>query len=241
LKQIRAIHQDSRRTYGSPRITHELREKGYRCSRPRVARLMRRHGIYAKTRRKFKLTTQSSHRYPVSPNLLDQDFTAGACNEKWVSDITYIRTKQGWLYLTIILDLCNREIVGWSMSKGLSALETVVPAFKQAFKRKHPGPGLIFHSDQGVQYACEDFRKYLRKYDVIQSMSSKGNCYDNAVAESFFHTLKTEHVYFHAYQTREQARESIFEYIEIFYNRRRKHSALGYKTPIEFINLKRVA
>ena len=240
LKEIQSIHKKSMKTYGSPRITDELREKGYVCSRPRVARIMQRHGIYAKTKKIFKVTTQSKHNYPISPNLLVRNFKADRPNTKWVSDITYIRTKQGWLYLTIILDLFNREIVGWSMSNRLTASTTTIPALTHACKRRISDPGLIFHSDQGIQYASEEFRKYLRKYEMFQSMSKKGNCYDNAVAESFFHTLKTEHVYFERYQIRQEAKQSIFEYIEIFYNRKRKHSALGYKTPVEFLELKKI-
>ncbi len=241
LKEIRLIHKESMSTYGSPRITAALREKGYVCSRPRIARIMQRHGISAKTKRKFKITTQSKHNYPVSPNIVNQNFTVEYPNIIWVSDITYIRTKQGWLYLTIIMDLFNREIVGWSMGNRLTTVSTTIPALKQAYRRKSPNPGLIFHSDQGIQYASEEFRKYLRTYKMVQSMSKKGNCYDNAVAESFFHTLKTEHVYFERYQFRQEAKQSIFEYIEIFYNRKRKHSALGYKTPVDFLGLKKVA
>ena len=238
LKEIRKIYKRKRRTYGSPRITDELRDKGYACSRPRVARIMRRAGIYAKIKKKFKVTTQSKHNYPVSPNLLKQYFKAYFPDTVWTSDITYIWTRQGWLYLTIIMDLFNREIVGWSMSNRLSASTTTVPALIHAYNRRKPGSGLVFHSDQGIQYACDNFRNYLKAYKMVQSMSRKGNCYDNAVTESFFHTLKTEHVYFEKYETRDEAKNSIFEYIEIFYNRERKHSALGYKTPVEFRKLK---
>lgn len=235
LKAIQVIHTQSKKRYGSPRITVELRQQGYECSRPRVARIMNAHAIFSKTKKKFKVTTESKHQYPISPNLLKQDFTAMNPNEKWVSDITYIWTKEGWLYLTIILDLFNREIVGWSMSHRLTTGSTTIPALRMAHARKHPGPGLIFHSDQGVQYACPEFWKVLEKYGMIQSMSRKGNCYDNAVAESFFHTLKTELIYFEQYETRDDARKNVFKYIEIFYNRQRKHSALGYKTPMEML------
>lgn len=241
LEEIKRVHKESRKTYGSPRITDELKDKGYTCSRPRVARLMRKHNIRAKTKRKFKITTNSKHKYPLSPNLVNQDFSAQASNQLWTSDITYIRTRQGWLYLTVILDVFNRQIVGWSMSDSLKTTQTSIPALIQAYKRTKPAPGLVFHSDRGVQYACHEFRYYLKKYKMIQSMSGKGNCYDNAITESFFHTLKTELIYFEQYQTRRQAQISIFEYIEVFYNRQRKHSSLGNKTPYEYLKLKRAA
>ncbi len=234
LTQIILIHEQSRYTYGSPRITIELHKRGYRCSRARVARLMSKNGIHAKTKRKFKVTTHSNHKYPASANLLNQNFHCDQPNKIWVSDITYIWTMAGWLYLTVILDLFNRQVVGWSLSHRLTASTTTVAALDNAVKRHRPPAGLIFHSDQGVQYACEVFRDKLSEYKMIQNMSGKGNCYDNAVVESFFHTLKTELVYFEKYITREQARLSIFEYIEVFYNRQRLHSVLGYQTPAGF-------
>jgi len=234
LKEIRDIHKNSRKTYGSPRVTAELNDRGFVCSRPRTARLMSMNGIKAKTNKKYKVTTNSNHSFPVAPNLLKQDFWTDATNRIWMSDITYIRTWQGWLYLTVIMDLYNRKVVGWSMSNRLTANTTTIPAFIQAVKQYQPPPGLIFHSDRGVQYACDGFRGLLRTLKVIQSMSGKGNCYDNAVAESFFHTLKTELVYHETYRTRSEAKTSLFEYIEVFYNRVRKHSALGYKSPEQY-------
>jgi len=234
LKKIKEIHKDNYKTYGSPRITEELNENGFTCSRPKVARLMRKNDIWAKTKKKFKVTTNSDHSYPIAPNLLKQDFWTASANRIWVGDITYIRTWQGWLYLTVILDLFNRKVVGWSMSDRLTANTTTIPAFIQAIKHHQPLPGLIFHSDRGVQYACDKFRGLLKTFKVIQSMSGKGNCYDNAVAESFFHTLKTELVYHETYRTRAEAKTSLFHYIEIFYNRIRKHSTLGYKSPNEY-------
>jgi len=222
-------------------MTKQLHKLGYTCSRSRVARLMAKNRIYAKTKRKFKVTTDSNHNYPVSSDLLEQHFTVDAPNKIWVSDITYIRTMAGWLYLTIVLDLFNRQIVGWSISHRLTAITTTIPAIVDAFHRQHPTADLIFHSDRGVQYACHDFRTKLAEYHMIQSMSGKGNCYANAVAESFFHTLKTELVYFETYYTREQAKLSIFEYIEVFYNRERLHSTLGDKTPVKFANLNNAA
>jgi len=241
LKEIKTIHEQSRRTYGSPRITKELQNRGYSCSRPRVARLMAKNGIYAKTKRKFKVTTNSKHHYLVSPDLLKQNFSANAPNKVWVSDITYIRTRAGWLYLTIIIDLFNRKVVGWSISNRLTAITTTIPALIDAFRRQRPKGRLIFHSDRGVQYACHKFRNKLAEYKMIQSMSGKGNCYDNAVAESFFHTLKTELIYCEKYETKEQAKQSIFEYIEVFYNRQRLHSALGYYTPDEYAKIIKAA
>jgi len=234
LKVIRKIFTKSRKTYGSPRITDALHDKGITVSRNRVARLMRENGIRAKIKRRFKITTQSNHKLPISPNLLKGEFFAAAANLVWLSDITYIRTLEGWLYLTIIMDLYSRKIIGWSMSDRLTARKTTIPALIHAYRNCQPLPGTIFHSDKGVQYACADFRDLLGSFKMVQSMSGTGNCYDNAVAESFFHTLKTELVYHERYHTRMEAKRSIFEYIEVFYNRIRKHSALGYKSPEEF-------
>jgi transposase InsO family protein len=241
LERIKQIHIDSDQTYGSPRITATLRDEGFTVSRPRVARLMRRHGIHAKTKRKFKVTTDSDHNHPISPNLLNQDFTSHAFGTVWSSDITYISTREGWLYLTVVMDLFNREIVGWSMSSSLRASETTIPALSQALFRFQPQPNLIFHSDRGVQYACHDFRERLANYQIIQSMSGKGNCYDNAVVESFFSTLKKDLVYHRNFKTRREARQSIFRYIEIFYNRYRKHSTLGNVSPEQFRKIRKVA
>jgi transposase InsO family protein len=233
LMAIKESHKNSRRAYGSPRITDELQSKGIKCSKNRVARIMKVHGIVAKAAKKFKATTNSSHNLPVAENLLNQNFTAEKPNTVWLSDITYIPTLEGWLYLVVILDLFSRQVVGWAMSDRLTS-GFVVKALHQAIGRRHPGSGCIFHSDRGIQYASTDCRDVLMAYGFIQSMSRKGNCYDNAVAESFFHTLKTEHVYDYRYETRAEARQSIFEYIEMFYNRKRRHSALGYRSPISF-------
>ena len=232
-KEIRAAHKKSRARYGSPRITEELNAQGIPCSKNRVARRMRKNGIVAKTKRRFKVTTKSKHTHPIAENKLNQNFSAKGQNQVWVSDITYLWTREGWLYLAVVLDLFSRKIVGWSMSQSLGQ-EIVLQALSHALQRRHPAPGLIFHSDQGVQYACRAMRRLLAKHGITQSMSGKGNCYDNAVAESFFHTLKTELVYFEDYQTRAEARGSIFEYIEVFYNRERRHSALSYLSPMHF-------
>ena len=241
LKRIKQIHAATRGRYGSPRITDTLHDEGYTASRPRIARIMSSNDISATSKKKFKVTTNSSHNYPVSPNLLKQDFSPDQPEKVWVSDITYIDTGEGWLYLTVIIDLYNRMIIGWAMSKSMRASETTIPALKQACSCFHPAPGLIFHSDRGIQYACNDFREQLFTFNMIQSMSAKGNCWDNAVAESFFSTLKKELVYRHSYNTRWEARQSIFEYIETFYNRTRKHSYLGNKSPIQFMEMKNAA
>jgi transposase InsO family protein len=233
LVYIKESHKQSMETYGSPRITEDLWARGVVCGENRIARIMRENGIVAKTKKKFKATTNSRHRLPVAENVVDQNFAADGPNKLWVSDITYISTMEGWLYLAVILDVFSRQVVGWSMSKRLTA-DFVIKSLYQAIGRRKPAGGCVFHSDQGVQYACSDFLKVLKAYGFTQSMSRKGNCYDNAVAESFFHTLKTEHVYFHRYSTRAEARQSIFEYIEMFYNRKRRHSALGYHSPVSF-------
>ena len=235
---IEKIHKENREIYGSPRIAICLQEQGYQCSRPRTARLMRSMGIRSKVAKKFKVTTNSTHKNPIAHNFLDQVFEADFINDAWTSDLTYVWTGSGWLYLTVIMDLYNREIIGHSFSKRMTAETTVNPALDMALMNRRPDPGVVIHSDRGVQYASVSFRKKLEKYGLIQSMSGKGNCYDNAVTETFFKTLKTELVYTEHYRTREEARHSLFEYIEVFYNRKRKHSSLGYKSPVEFLRLK---
>lgn len=233
LMAIRESFHTSKRNYGSPRIKEDLRAKGIRCGKNRVAKIMKANGIVAKSKRKFRATTNSKHNLPVAENLLKQKFVATGPNKVWCSDITYIHTLEGWLYLVVILDVFSRRVVGWAMSERLTA-DFVMRALHQAMGRRNPVLGCIFHSDRGVQYACSDFRKILEKYGFLQSMSRKGDCYDNAVAESFFHTLKTEHVYQCKYTTRAEAKQSIFEYIEMFYNRQRRHSTLGYRSPVSF-------
>jgi len=233
LIEIREEFRKGRKTYGSPSITRELKKQGKKVNKKRVARIMRENGIRAKTKRKFKVTTHSGHKYPISPNLLNQDFTASGPNKVWVSDITYIATKEGWLYLAVILDLFSRRIVGWSMMDRLTR-QLVMDAFQQAVGRRGAIQGLIFHSDRGSQYASYDFRNLLTNYGCLSSMSGKGNCYDNAVSESFFHTFKTELVYGRTYETRREAVSSVFEYIEVFYNRIRRHSSIGYLSPAQF-------
>ncbi len=233
IVRISESYKKSRRTYGSPRVTKDLRAWGLCCGRNRVARLMREHGIAAKTKKKFKATTNSRHALPVAPNLLNRGFNVGRPDEAWVGDITYVWTREGWLYLAVVLDLFSRKVVGWSMGERLTA-DIVVSALMMAIGNRRPSAGLIFHSDRGIQYACEAFRKLLELHGFVQSMSKKGDCWDNAVAESFFHSLKTEHVYFEDYKTRAEATGKIFEYIEVFYNRTRRHSTLEYRSPAEF-------
>jgi putative transposase len=233
-EEIRAIHDNSKQTYGSPRITRELIKLDVKVSCPRVARLMKKAKIRSIVKRKFRVTTDSEHRYPIVENKLNRQFKVGKI-AAWVSDITYIKTTQGWLYLTIISDLADRKIIGWSLSSTLKAIDTVIPAWKMARKNRSITSELIFHSDRGIQYACSEFKSLLDKNPlVIRSMSRKGNCWDNAVAESFFKTLKAECVYQSKFINKHQAAIIIFEYIEIWYNRKRSHSALGYLFPKEF-------
>ena len=231
--EIKRAYDKNRKVYGSPRITDELKADGFTCSKNRIARLMRRYGIVAKTKRKFKITTHSKHNLPIARDLIKRDFYPKAPNRIWGSDITYIRTEEGWLYLAVIMDLFSRMIVGWSMKDRLYC-EIVLDAFNQAFWRRNPAPGLILHSDHGIQYAGREFRAVLKANNVMCSMSRTGNCYDNACLESFFHTLKTELVYDKKYYTRKEAQSSIFEYIEVFYNRQRRHSLLQNKSPEQF-------
>lgn len=238
LEKIKEIYIESRGIYGSPRITEELRRRGINSDKKRIARLMQQSGIRAKTVKRYKRTTNSNHKRKVEENRLNQNFKVKSPNKIWVSDITYIRTKEGWMYLATIIDLYSRRVVSWKLDKQLGS-DLVLGTLKRALEERTVTEGLIFHSDQGIQYASNQFKKLLNKNGIIQSMSRKGNCYDNAVAESFFHTLKTEHINFEKYESREQAKMSIFDYIEIFYNRKRLHSTLGYKTPVEFEKIKK--
>ena len=233
LIHIKEAYVRGRGSYGSPRVTAELKDKGIPCGKNRIAQLMKSHGIKAKTKRRFKATTKYKHDILVADNLLNQRFYADEANKIWVSDITFIRTREGWLYLAAILDVYNRKIVGWSIDSKLSH-ELLVDALHKALRQRRPEAGVMFHSDRGTQYASYAFRDLLEQYGFVQSMSSSGNCYDNAMMESFFHTLKTELIYFEKYQTRREARGSIFEYIEVFYNCVRRHSALNYSSPAEF-------
>jgi putative transposase len=238
VELIKVIHQQRRETYGSPRIYLELQEKGINCSENRVARLMKTHQIAAKRKRKFVATTDSKHDLPVAENKLNQEFQASKSNEKWVTDITYVSTKEGWLYLAVVLDLFSRKVVGWSMDASMER-GLVIMALKMALQVRKPEKGLLHHSDRGSQYASNDYQKLWGKAGLACSMSRKGNCYDNAVMESFFATLKQQLVYHQQYQTRKEAKQDIFEYIEVWYNRQRRHATLGYLSPEQFENKRR--
>lgn len=232
LKRIRALFLESRRTYGYRKVHAQVAKKVH-CSPNRVARLMRLAGLRSRRRRRYRLTTQSQHRRPVAPNILARHFSATVPNQKWVSDITYIPTAEGWLYLAAILDLFSRKIVGWAMEPRLFDRLTI-KALKMALARRRPPPGLLHHSDRGRQYASGDYLTLLDGAQAVLSMSRTGDTYDNAPMESFFATLKTELVHHRRYQTRREAKSDIFEFIEIFYNRQRVHSALKYQSPLEF-------
>jgi transposase InsO family protein len=234
--QIKSIFKDSHESYGAPRMKTELESLGYKVSRPRVARIMKANYLFAKRKRKFRTTTDSNHSYPIAPNFLNQCFDVKRQNQVWVSDITYIQTKQGWIYLTVIIDLFNRKVVGWSLSDNLTTNNTIVKAWNMAIKNTTLTQPLIFHSDRGVQYASQKFSSIIKGFNglVSQSMSRKGNCWDNAVAESFFKSLKVEWVYRHSYRLRSEAELSIFQWIETWYNKRRRHSFLGNKNIKEF-------
>ena len=234
LALIEAIHAELKGAYGSPRMVRELRDRGFPASKQRVERLMRENGIKARHKRRFKATTDSKHALPVAPNLLGRDFTPAAPNQVWTADMTYIWTDEGWLYLAVVLDLFNREIVGWSIKPRMTA-DILVDAPAMAWFRRKPGPGLIHHSDRGSQYAGHAFQARLKEYDMVCSMSRKGNCWDNAPSESFFNSLKNERVHGTRYSTRAAAEVGLFDDIEPFYNRRRRHSTLGYASPVQFL------
>lgn len=232
-EKITVFHCGSRYTYGSPRIHKDLRAAGHSVGRKRVARLMRSAGIRGKTKRKFKTTTTSKHHRPKAENLVKQNFDAADPNTLWASDITYISTAEGWLYLAVTLDLFSRKVVGWAFSDRLTD-ELTLTALEMATQQRPTPANLLHHSDQGVQYASTGFRAALKTNRITQSMSDKGNAYDNAVVESFFATLKTEEVESADYQTRQQAKSGIFSYLEGFYNTKRRHSSLGYLSPNDF-------
>ena len=233
-EQIVEIHKKSRETYGSPRIHAALRRQGESCSRKRIARLMRDSGIRAKAGRKFRVrTTDSKHGLPVAPDLVERKFSADAPNKLWVADITYIPTGEGWLYLASIVDVFSRRVVGWSMAAHMKT-SLVLSALTMALKARHPASGLVHHSDRGSQYASKAHRKVLEVHGIACSMSRAADCYDNALKESFFHSLKVECVHGVSFPTRDAARAAVFDYIETFYNRERLHSALGYTSPVEF-------
>jgi putative transposase len=234
LACIQAIHKELRGAYGSPRMLRELRARGIPASNERLERLMRQNGIRARHKRRYKATTDSRHALPVAENLLDRDFAPSQPDQAWSSDITYVWTDEGWLYLAVVLDLFNREIVGWSIKSSMAA-DLVIDALTMAWFRRKPSPGLIHHSDRGSQYASHAFQRKLVDYGMRCSMSRKASCWDNAPTESFFNSLKNERVHATRYATREQAIADLFEYMEVFYNRIRRHSTLGYVSPAQFL------
>jgi putative transposase len=233
LKEIGTIHAEFKQCYGSPRIHAELKARGIPCCVNTVARLMQDNDIQAKTRRKFKQTTDSNHSLAVAENVLDRQFDAQAPNESWVADITYVTTREGWLYLATVEDLYSRMIVGWSMSDTMTS-RLVVDALEMAVQRRLPGDGLLAHSDRGSQYASDHYQRLMARHGIKCSMSGVGQCWDNAPMESFYATIKKELIHHEDYQTRKEARASIFEYIETFYNPKRRHSSLGYVSPAEY-------
>lgn len=233
LAHIRAEFKTSSETYGSPRMTAELKEGGFSVGRHRVARLMRDNGLKALQKRRFKKTTDSDHKGPIAPNILDQDFTATGPNQKWGVDISYVWTAEGWLYLAIVLDLYSRRIIGWAVSDRLKK-DLALTALRRAIAIRRPPKGVIHHSDRGSQYCSNDYQKLLASYGFIASMSGKGNCYDNAMVETVFKTLKSELIWRAVFKTRCAAETAIGHYIDAFYNPKRRHSALGFNSPIQF-------
>jgi len=240
LEDITESHRLSRRKYGSPRVFKDLQALGRRTSRKRIARLMRDHGLVARTKKRFKRTTDSKHSFPIAENLLGRAFDVDAPNLVWVTDITYVWTKEGWLYLAAIVDLYARVVVGWAMSERIDTA-LCLDALEMAMTARRPRAGLIHHSDRGSQYASHEYRRALERHGARCSMSRKGDCWDNAVAESFWSTLKMELIYDEDFETRAETRQAIFEYIEVFYNRRRRHSSIGYRFPVEHEQLYRSA
>jgi len=232
LAVIRAIHRELKGAYGSPRMMRELRLRGFTAGKERVERLMRENGIRARHKRRYKVTTDSKHGLLVAENLLARNFTPRAPNQVWTSDITYLWTDEGWLYLAIVLDLFNREVIGWSLKPRMTA-DTVKDALTMAWFRRRPTAGVMHHSDRGSQYASHAFQDKLKKFGMICSMSRKGNCWDNAPTESWFNSFKNERVHGLRYATHAEMKAASFEYIEVFYNRKRQHSTLGYRSPIE--------
>lgn len=235
LALIQTIHNELKGAYGSPRMLREVRARGFPAGKERVERIMRDNGIRARHKRRYKATTDSKHALPVAPNLLDRNFTPSAPNRAWAADLTYVWTDEGWLYLAVVLDLFNREVVGWSIKPRMTA-DIVTDALTMAWFRRKPAPGLIHHSDRGSQYASQMFQDKLTEYGMVCSMSRKGNCWDNAPSESFFNSLKNERVHGTRYETRDEAIADLFAYIEAFYNRNRRHSTLGYKSPTQFLH-----
>ena len=230
---MKNLHQTSRGLYGSPRLQQGLKNAGIKCSRNRVISIMKELNICSKIRRRYKATTNSNHKLPVAENLLARKFNPQSTNQVWASDITYIATDEGWLYVAVVMDLYSRKVVGWSMADHMRT-DLVLGALTPALGARKVRQGLIHHSDRGVQYASHSYQAKLAENGIVCSMSKKGDCYDNAVVESFFHTLKTELVYLQRFETRAQAKQAIFDYIEVFYNRQRLHSTIGFLSPVQY-------
>ena len=231
--QIRVVYSEHKQRYGAPRIADELKDRGLRCSENRVARRMQKLGLQGIQAKKFKRTTDSNHDKPVAPDLVQQDFTAAAANQKWVSDVTYVWTDEGWLYLAVVMDLYSRAIVGWSMDKRMTQ-QLVMDALTMALFRRGFPKGVIIHSDRGSQYCSKAYQRLIKVMGLRCSMGRRANCYDNAAMESFFHSLKVELIHRERYATRQAAKAATFEYIEVYYNRKRKHSAIGHQIPMMF-------
>jgi putative transposase len=236
---VQNAHKVSKGTYGARRMAGEIEAHGVPCGRCKAATIMKLADVVAKQKKKFKVTTDSKHNLPVAPNVLNREFSVDAPDQVYVSDITYLWTQEGWLYLAVVIDLFSRQVVGWSLNQRMERI-LVMDALRMAVWRRKPAPGLLFHSDRGSQYCSSDFQTMLVTYGMISSMSRKGNCWDNSVAESFFGSLKTERVFFSNYKTREAARQDVIDYIEMFYNSKRRHSYLGYVSPREFEEMRQL-
>jgi len=235
LAVIGSIHAELKGAYGSPRMMRELRQRGFSAGKERVERLMRENGLRARHKRRYRVTTDSKHGLPVAANLLDRNFTPSAPNQVWTSDITYLWTDEGWLYLAIVLDLFNREVIGWSL-KPRMATDIVTDALTMAWFRRRPESGVMHHSDRGSQYASHAFQEKLKEFGMVCSMSRKGNCWDNAPTESWFNSFKNERYHGVRYATHHDMKAASFEYIEVFYNRTRQHSTLGYQSPVQYLD-----
>ncbi len=235
VAMIRVIHAEFKGAYGSPRMVRELRRRGFTAGKERIERLMREHGIRARHKRRYRVTTDSKHGLPVAPNLLDRNFTPAVPNQVWTADITYLWTDEGWLYLAIVLDLFNREVIGWSVKPRMTT-DLVSDALTMAYFRRRPPPGVLHHSDRGSQYASIAYQNKLAEFGMTCSMSRKGNCWDNSPTESWFNSFKNERYHGFRYATQADMKAVSFEYIEVFYNRKRQHSTLGYRSPIQFLN-----
>lgn len=230
LTLVRSTFAEFDGAYGAPRIYRELRAKKHPVSKERIRRLMKQAGLKARHKRRYKVTTDSKHNLPVAPNLLNRQFTVDKPDQVWTTDITYIPTQEGWLYLAVVMDLYTRAIIGWAMDSRMTR-ELTMSALRMAWFRRHPKPGVLHHSDRGSQYCSHDYQQQLRNYGMTASMSRKGNCWDNAPMESFFNSLKNERVFHRRYATRSAAKADLFDYIEVFYNRKRRHSSMNYESP----------